>query len=362
MKHPQHKVVHIISSMQLGGVQKAIALSAPILNQQIDYRVLTLSSLNPFLPINSSVYYFVPKRKYIFLNTLSIFKYLNQTKPDVIVVSLWKSVGVCLVYKFLFNQHVKVIGFLHSEKFFHWLDKFFLKLVLKNANALAYDSKATQNALRRYTSPTIQGFVIPFIFKHSSNKLSSTITNQLKLLYCGRFEPNKCVDKIVAFASYLKSQKIQFEIHAYGEGRSAYIHSLEKKIVSEQLTDSIVLQPPFSFSETANIFTKYNFYIQFSEQEGMAMSVVEAMQFGLIPIVTAVGEIPQYIHHKKNGYLLPVNFDESEFENVFNWMKSVVQDVNKLKSIQQYSAQTFQNQQEYSTAFLEMIDKVHAIS
>ena len=50
--------------------------------------------------------------------------------------------------------------------------------------------------------------------------------------------------------------------------------------------------------------TEYNFYIQLSDFEGMAMSVLESMSLGLIPVVTNVGEISNYGRHKLNSFII----------------------------------------------------------
>src|SRR5690606_29152265 len=47
-----------------------------------------------------------------------------------------------------------------------------------------------------------------------------------------------------------------------------------------------------------------SFFLMTSSAEGMAVSVVEAMQLGLIPIVTPVGEIPRYCAGGENAILV----------------------------------------------------------
>jgi glycosyltransferase involved in cell wall biosynthesis len=47
-----------------------------------------------------------------------------------------------------------------------------------------------------------------------------------------------------------------------------------------------------------------SFYLQTSLQEGMAMSVVEAMQLGLVPVVTPVGQIATYCRDGENSILV----------------------------------------------------------
>jgi glycosyltransferase involved in cell wall biosynthesis len=58
------------------------------------------------------------------------------------------------------------------------------------------------------------------------------------------------------------------------------------------------------------------FYLQTSIYEGMAMSVVEAMQLGLLPVVTPVGEIGSYC--RDGGNAVVVNNDERAVADVLH--------------------------------------------
>lgn len=52
----------------------------------------------------------------------------------------------------------------------------------------------------------------------------------------------------------------------------------------------------------------------------MAMSVVEGMQLGLVPIVTPVGEIANYCEHEKSA--LFVDNDEQVQEQIWNLLQN----------------------------------------
>src|SRR5690606_7681913 len=73
------------------------------------------------------------------------------------------------------------------------------------------------------------------------------------------------------------------------------------------------------------IFRSFPFYIQLSAQEGMAMSVAEAMQNGLVCVVTAVGEIGNYAKDGVSAVLLDPTTAES-------WEESLDKLLNVLKS------------------------------
>ena len=101
------KVAHIISSLHLGGVEKAIQLSIDELNSNFEYKVFTLSNNNT---ININAPYHNPgKYKYIFFSIFSSLIALHKYKPDIIIVSLWRSVPFSYAYKKLFNKNVVLI-------------------------------------------------------------------------------------------------------------------------------------------------------------------------------------------------------------------------------------------------------------
>ena len=56
-------------------------------------------------------------------------------------------------------------------------------------------------------------------------------------------------------------------------------------------------------NEIYKIAQDCSFFIQLSSYEGMAMSVVESLQLGLVPIITEVGEIENYCQDLKNGII-----------------------------------------------------------
>ncbi len=73
---------------------------------------------------------------------------------------------------------------------------------------------------------------------------------------------------------------------------------------------------PVSINQIIELSASYDYYLQLSDFEGMAMSVVEAMQSGLIPIVTPVGEILNYIEDGSNGFIVELNTQHQWFQVV----------------------------------------------
>jgi glycosyltransferase involved in cell wall biosynthesis len=74
---------------------------------------------------------------------------------------------------------------------------------------------------------------------------------------------------------------------------------------------------------------KADFLLLTSSREGLPMVMMEAMACGVIPIVTAVGDIPNIIEHGKNGYLLPVENEQAIIEEAAQIICDLSQDPQK---------------------------------
>ena len=84
-----------------------------------------------------------------------------------------------------------------------------------------------------------------------------------------------------------------------------------------------------------------SFFIQLSSYEGMAMSVVESMQLGLVPIVTNVGEIENYCTDGFNSIIY------EGVEKTFLKVLNVKENIEVYKYIRNNSSKTWINKNLY---------------
>jgi glycosyltransferase involved in cell wall biosynthesis len=79
-----------------------------------------------------------------------------------------------------------------------------------------------------------------------------------------------------------------------------------------------------------------------SSREGMPMAVAEAMACGVVPIVTAVGDLPNIIDNGINGFLLPVENEGLIVENAISIIKELAFDSVKRNAIAKEARTTAQ--------------------
>lgn len=92
------------------------------------------------------------------------------------------------------------------------------------------------------------------------------------------------------------------------------LQEIKKTVNALDLSESVLIMGYMNKAEIQDLVIneKLFFYLQLSDYEGMAMSVVESMSMGMIPIVTPVGQIQDYIKDGMNGFFV-------DFDNTVQW-------------------------------------------
>jgi len=142
--------------------------------------------------------------------------------------------------------------------------------------------------------------------KYKKNK-PFEISNSFLIVSCSYLIPVKRIDLIID--ALMLIHEIPITWFHFGDG-----------ILKESLIDrSNKLKPmnnlKFEFKgQTTNddIMTFYeknqvDLFINVSKSEGIPVTIMEAMSFGIPVIATAVGGIPEIVNHGYNGFLLPEN-------------------------------------------------------
>lgn len=129
----------------------------------------------------------------------------------------------------------------------------------------------------------------------------------LRVVSCSWLRPVKRVDMIF---DALNSLDFPIEWTHYGDGElmptlKSKVNELENKKLRINLLGKVpnvaVLQ---KYKEEC-----YDIFINVSENEGVPVSIMEAMSFGMIIIATNVGGTAELVYNEKNGYLLPKDCD-----------------------------------------------------
>jgi len=283
-------VYHLIPYEGIGGVERAASTMKNYFTHDINFNVVTIY---PSSIISSKWLMWAP---FYFYNSLVD---LRKSKPDILIVSLWRAYFVGIIHKFIFPE-VKLVLFLHYPKSVHFIDDVLTRLGANFAFKIWADSLETQKK-RLTRSDFNKQRVISFVTERLSELDSSAVTPTF--IFWGRIHPQKGLIRAIGIFSKILFHHSDAQFWIIGPD-GGDLFRVESVIESMDIGHAVHLIGPKKFLEISQIAKNVSFYLQTSELEGMAMSVVEAMQFGILPVVTPVGEIVNYTEDGINAILI----------------------------------------------------------
>jgi len=129
-------------------------------------------------------------------------------------------------------------------------------------------------------------------------------TSNIKLFVVGRLIKLKRVDRVISVFCGLAKEYSNIELVIVGEGEDAV--PLKQQVPKN-------LEHRISFlgrrEDVASLLCSADIFIQFSETEGLSMSILEAIATGLPAVVSDVGGNSELVVDGVNGFLVPADND-----------------------------------------------------
>ena len=266
---------------------------------------------------------------------------LLRNPPDLLVASLWRGAIVMILFKLL-RPGRKAVIFLHYPGTVHSLDRAVNLLAMRLADEIWADSQATLDR-RVPRGQQRKGQVISFL---TSREAMPEIGDPKPVfVFWGRLNTQKGLSRALGiFHEVVKREPgALFTIAGPDGGEEA---QLRADAARRGIADRVTFLGPVVHDQIRALARRANFYLQPSLNEGMAMSVVEAMQSGLVPVVTPVGEIAHYCQAGENAVVLR---DDSEaVDDIIELLKNPA----RYRAMATSAAEYWQNRPLYRDDFL----------
>lgn len=252
-------------------------------------------------------------KAWFFLKQLiKIIKYLSHD-PDLKVVHVHSSIKgsfyrkfiVILIAKFLFKK--KVINHLHAGDYdviynnSNFLSKKIIESYFRISDVTFTVSQKWMEFI--YTQFRLNSiYVIHNIIPKALAETRQNRSSQITFLFLGLIGHNKGVFDILEVIIQNKPDligKARFVLAGNGE-----IERLQEIIVDNQLNDIVEFKGWVQGVEKERLFHESDVFLLPSYSEGMPVSILEAMSYGLPIISTNVGGIPEVVKQDINGDLL----------------------------------------------------------
>jgi glycosyltransferase involved in cell wall biosynthesis len=287
---PEQKIVHLVPYDGIGGVEAAARSMVDTQVVGLDFRVEYIYSATK--PSKSP-------RRWGIMQILRCIHNLARHKPDILILSLWRSCIVGTIVKLL-RPNTRIVLLLHYPLDVHQIDKLFTKIAVLIADEIWADSTYTLK-MRGSAATNKTRRVISFV----ANRLRAPEPPIAapRFIYWGRINAQKGLNRAISLFAKIQERYPNAEYKIIGPD-GGVLSDLKYDVHRLGLTNAVTFAGAMTMDLIVAEAQRACFYLQCSIQEGMAMSVVEAMQLGLVPVVTPVGEIGNYCIHQHNALLI----------------------------------------------------------
>lgn len=355
------KLLYILHDIAIGGVEVALLSAIPDLYKAYDLKVIVLGKIDPknvgrlseeemqaFKVFDYPIYAFV-------LKIPSIVKYILNFGPDMMICSLWRaSMLACIVKKA--SPKIRLYAFNHSTRFSHKLQGIFIRMASRMANVVLTDSIATSNFVRTFDvkAPVYEVSFLTDPSPAYAERCAPQPGMPVRFMFLGRINPVKNLPMIIEAIQILRTNGVNAMLDIYGRN-DGNIQESEALIKKFDLGAHVHFKGEVESSKRKLLFSQYHFYIQLSAWEGMAMSVAEAMQHGLVCVVSPVGEIVHYSKDMETAVFIDIYGPDwrSDLQKVI----AVVDDGTKYQQISQGCRLAFVNKKRYSESLIERLEQ-----
>jgi glycosyltransferase involved in cell wall biosynthesis len=145
---------------------------------------------------------------------------------------------------------------------------------------------------------------------------SKQLSLPLRIVYVGRLENAKGVNRILQIASQLSEQRVPFLIDLVGDGPERHVY--EKIVKEQELADYINFHGWLPRDDVGSLYAQAHFMLFPSNSEGWPKVLSEAMAYGVVPISSDVSSIPQYLKTFNTGKTLAPT-DVEGFTKAVKW-------------------------------------------
>lgn len=153
------------------------------------------------------------------------------------------------------------------------------------------------------------------------------LSSKVRIGYAARLvKQQKCADLIVDLLNRLEKKEIDYCMQIVGEGECSGL--IAEYIVDRHLQDKIQLMGRLPRSKMDSFWKSQDIFVNLSEYEGTSLSMLEAMGYGCVPVVTDVSGAKEFVETNINGYIC----DIGDVEDMANCIMELSENRDILKA------------------------------
>lgn len=209
-----------------------------------------------------------------------------------------------VMIKMQYPDAVTIINVIHNDNkslfqahmmFRKWVDRF-----------VCVSDKIRRTIINDYqVNPAIVFFKEQPIEAEQIYERSYKSNGTLRIGYAARLvRQQKRADQFPALIDKLEEKKIDYCLEIAGDGEC--LPALAEYVCRKKLAERVILLGRIGKQEMPEFWKRQDVYLNFSEYEGTSLSMLEAMGYACVPVVTDVSGVSEFIKNGENGFVLQV--------------------------------------------------------
>lgn len=307
-----------------------------ILTIGIDYRVVRggvaavenvySTFYQPFNHVTTTVTNGQVKKLLVLCKAILQFQYWMLFHPEIEIVHVQGSVGASFWRKAIFIYiakffHKKVVWHMHAGRFavFYQQHRYAVRKVVDKSDVIIALSEYWKEYFKN-EFPTKRVEIIKNVI--SAPVVHKQQTGYFTLLFLGLLGKNKGIYDLL---ECIRDHKVEFQgklkLYIGGNGEIEHVKQLIKEY---GIADIVIFEGWVSGDKKIELLNKSDAYILPSYKEGLPISILEAMSYGMPIVSTPVGGIPEIVSNGENGYLV----EPGNKEDIYKAIMSLLNDVD----------------------------------
>ena len=180
--------------------------------------------------------------------------------------------------------------------------------------------------------------------------------DRLRILFLGRFDRQKGLDRLVDIINKCRQQSLPIEWRLVGKNVLT-----DDNTTRELASIANLIEPPALTTERLNSLYEWaDVLLLPSYWEGLPLTILEAMRLGVVICASDVGAVTEVIDHEVTGLIIPNYLDGAFTEVTISMLSSLIDNPSKLREIGT-AASTYAIQNSWQEASRSCIDKLEGL-
>ena len=290
----------------LGGIESwTITLLREFSNRKINVELFSRKNdlLIPQDIENITKLFDIDYTKY-FESILELATELVKSLPCTLITN-WQSQAMMagIIVKEMFPDELRIVSIVHNDKIaLYRRQKFFEPYTDK---IMGVSQKINETFIEQYQIPKVKIFYKESPVNFDSEFVKNyTLENEkpLKVGFAARISKfQKRIDLLIKVIETMDENNVNYNLEIAGEG--SYFNRLITWHTNYKYKNKIVLLGRVSRDKMNQFWLDKDIYLSVSDFEGASISMLEAMSYGLVPVVTNVSGVEEYVQNKWNGLI-----------------------------------------------------------